>query len=123
MKKKSLLLIDNSLVLMDITGRILERAGFSVRCALGCGEAREYLLDFSPEVIILENNLPDGNGLEFCKELHEKNNAPIMFTSDNKDDELPALKAGASDYMKKPFDHEIMKVRINILLEMSASQQ
>jgi len=111
-----ILLIDGSQVLMDITKRILERAGYSVRCAIGFAEARKLLTEFEPDGIVLENDLPDGHGIEYCRELRENSAAPIMFFSNTKEDELPALLAGATDFLKKPFDYDVMKARIGVMI-------
>ena len=121
MKRKNILLINNSQVFMDITKRILERDGYTVKCAAGLAGARELLMDFSPDGIVLENDLPDVKGLDCCRELHQKTAAPIIFISNDKDDELPALQAGANDFLKKPFDYEIMKARLNLILNEKTS--
>ena len=117
MQKNTLLLVDNSQVLMDLTKKILERAGYSVRCAVGITDAQEQLMDFAPDGIILESDLPDGKGLDFCCELRKESDIPIMFLSNDKEDELPALEAGANDFLKKPFDYAIIKARINVMLD------
>jgi CheY-like chemotaxis protein len=119
--KKSLLIINHSQVLMDYFSKILEQAGYSVRCAVGIAGAKEQLADYEPDGIILDNDLPDGNVFEYCSGLREKSGVPIMFMSDKKDDELSALQAGATDFLKKPFDFEILKARIGIMLNLTAN--
>ena len=98
MLRKTILLIDGSQVFMDITKRILERAGYAVWCASGFKVAQELLIDLTPDGIILENDLPDIKGIDYCKRLREEIAAPIMFLSNVKDDELEALQAGATDF-------------------------
>lgn len=120
MPEKKLLLINNSHVLMEITKKILEREGYTVRCASGLAGAREQLIDFTPDGIVTESELPDGNGLCFCRELRSEIDVPIMLLSNIREDELPALQAGANDFLKKPFDYEILKARINVMLYGSA---
>ncbi|MCL1834818.1 MAG: response regulator [Oscillospiraceae bacterium] len=115
---KRLLLINSSQVLMDITKKILQRAGYTVRCAVGAKGAREILTDYSPDGIILDNELPDTSGIDFFAELRSKSAAPIMIVSNEKDDALPALQAGASDFLKKPFDYDIMAARIEVMLSL-----
>jgi len=115
-KSKKLLLINSSQVLMKITARILEREGYTVRCAVGRADATEQLMDFMPDAIILNDDLPDIDGLDYCRELHENYDIPIMFLSGLRDDKLPALQAGANDFIKRPFDFEILKSRINSML-------
>ena len=118
MLRKTLLLVDGSQVLMDITRKILERTGYSVRCASGAAGAREMLIDFEPDGIILDSELSDESGLEFCRELRKTHTTPVLFLSSSKEDELPALQSGSSDFLKKPFDYEIFKARISVLLNI-----
>ena len=116
MLRNAILLVDNSQVLMDLTRKTLERSGYNVRCAAGLEVMREHLATFAPDVIVLDQKLPDGTGIDMCRELRNHYTTPIMFTSDTKDDEFPSLQAGASDFLKKPFDYEIFKARIAALL-------
>ena len=116
MKRKTLLLINSSQVLLDLTRKILERAGYSVRCAVGSTVAKELLMDYTPDGIILENDLPDGSGLDYCRELRKECAVPIMFLSKSKDDQQPAMQAGANYFLKKPFDYEVMKDQLNLML-------
>ena len=105
---------------MDITRKILERAGYSVRCAVGLAGAKEMFSDYQPDGIVLDNTLPDGKGLDYCRELREQSDVPILFVSENREDEIPALQAGADDFMKKPVDFDIMKARIGAMLHAKA---
>ena len=118
MQKKTLLIIDNSQVLMDLTKRILERIDYSVRCAYGIAGAHELLMDYTPDGIMLEKDLPDGCGFEFCRELRKARDIPIMCFSGSKEDEAQAKSAGANDFLKKPFDFEIMKIRLNAMMDV-----
>ena len=120
MKRKTLLLIGSSQVLMDLTKKILERANYSVRCTVGIAGAREHFIDFTPDGIVLDNDLPDGKGLDYCRELRKESTLPIMFLSNSKEDELPALQAGVNDFLKKPYDHCIMIARIGTMLQTGA---
>ena len=121
MNGKKLLLIGQDDVLIELTKRILERSGCSVSCVIGLTGAEERLLSFSPDGIILDNVLSNGNGHELCRALRSKTNAPIMYTSTNGDDELPALQAGATDYLKKPYDNDVFKARLGVMLNMKTS--
>jgi len=115
--RKIILLINGSQVFMDITKKILERAGYSVRCASEFRVAQELFMDFTPDGIILGDDLPDIKGLDYCRQLRGKSAVPIMFLSNTKDDELEALQAGATDFLKKPFDYNILKARISVMLK------
>jgi len=102
---------------MDLTKKILERANYSVRCAVGIAGAQEHFIDFTPDGIVLDNDMPDGKGLDYCRELRKESSLPIMFLSNSKEDELPALQAGVNDFLKKPYDHCIMIARIGTMLQ------
>ena len=115
-QQKAIMLINSEQILMDITGRILERAGYAVRTAIGSAGAEELLADYTPDAIMLSNELPDAEGLEYCRELRKKISVPIMYMSNNREDELQALKAGANDFLKKPFDSEILKYRLSVMM-------
>ena len=123
MQKKTILLINGSQELMDITKKILERAGYTVQCAVGGRTACDLLDEFVPDGIVLENDLSDVVGVEYCRELRKKLAIPIMIISKNKDDELHAFRAGASDFLKKPFDYEIFKARIYVMLKQKSTEQ
>ena len=114
--QKALLLIYGDQELMSLTKRILERVGFSVHGVTGLAGARGYFADIKPDLVIIGNDLPDGNGLDYCRELRQGSGVPILFVSGNRDDELPALQARANDFIKKPYIFDIMLARINIVL-------
>ena len=113
---KTLLLTGSSRTLMDLSKRKLERAGYSVYCADGVAEAADLVSSLAPDGIFLINNFHDGNGIELCRELRKACAIPIIYSSNSKDDELPALQAGANDFIKKPFDFEILTARVDIML-------
>ena len=116
MTKKTILLIDECKVVMDLTKRMLERVGHSVRVAESRSEALEFLQKSTPDCIVLDIRLPDIDGLDYCRELRRKSDVPILFISCNKDDEVPALHAGANDFMKSPFNYDVLKARLSVML-------
>ena len=115
-QKKALLLVGASQALMDITKKILERVGYSVYCANETVAVWEQLSQEPPDAIILLDNLEDGYEIEFCSELRKATAIPILYTSNSKEDELFALQAGANDFLKKPFDYNILKARLSVML-------
>ena len=81
--------------------------------------AKEQLLLISPSLIILDVNLPDGNGIEFLKELkqHSPSVPVILLTANDTDLEIvQGLEAGADDYITKPFSLSVLRARINTQL-------
>jgi len=70
------------------------------------------------DLALLDIALPDGNGLELCRKLHEKSNLPVIFLTamDTPQDMIEGFRAGCDDYIAKPFDIDILKCRINAVL-------
>jgi DNA-binding response OmpR family regulator len=97
------------------------RGGYIVRTAKSLAEAAEHLDDYVPDAIVLDVNLPDGNGLEFLKELRGKKSidVPVLILTALSDssDEIKALQAGGDDYISKPFDNAILLARLKRLLQ------
>ena len=117
MGKKTLLLIDRSRTLMELTGKILKRAGYSVFFEERLAGAREWLGKHTPDGIIMENELPDGVGIDFLRELRNESRIPVLVLSADEEDELPVLRSGANDFLKKPCDYSVLVARIDVMLD------
>lgn len=71
---------------------------------------------------MLDVNLPDGSGLDFCSEVREKNNVPIIFltANDMELDIVAGLTCGADDYITKPFSLAVLRARVEAVLRRTA---
>lgn len=78
----------------------------------------EQLLDDSVRLIILDVNLPDGNGVDFCRKIRRTNNVPIIFltANDMEIDIVTALESGGDDYITKPFSLAVLRARVNAVI-------
>ena len=80
----------------------------------------------NPEVdlIILDINLPDGNGFEYLKELRKKSEVPVIILTANdlETDEVMGLELGADDYITKPFSLMVLRARIEKVLKKNRIQ-
>lgn len=76
------------------------------------------MLDDSIDLMILDINLPDGNGLDFCKEIRKTSQIPIIFltANDMEIDIVAGLESGADDYITKPFSLAVLRARVNTVL-------
>lgn len=81
-------------------------------------EARKALERYPFDLLIFDINLPDGNGLEFCRELKRKIQIPIaLLTAKGMEmDIVKGLESGADDYITKPFSLMVLRARIRTLL-------
>ena len=86
--------------------------------ARSIAEARAQFARTEPDCLILDCNLPDGNGFDFCREVMSRRPVPVLFLTvrDSEADEVAAFQAGAYDYMKKPFSLMVLKERVRRLL-------
>ena len=92
--------------------------GFNVISAFTLNEDREKLDKENIDIIILDCNLPDGSGFDFCKNIREKYTNPIIFLTacDTELDIITGLRIGADDYITKPFSINILRERVSTVL-------
>lgn len=93
-----------------------------------CGkvaEARAAVFERKIDLMILDINLPDGNGLEFCRDIKTKKDIPaVMLTAKNMEmDIVKGLECGADDYITKPFSLMVLRARIRALLRRTTKEE
>lgn len=82
-------------------------------------EAKKAKLDRDADLIILDINLPDGNGFDYLRELRKSSNVPVIILTANdlETDEVMGLELGADDYITKPFSLMVLRARIEKVLQ------
>ncbi len=88
--------------------------------------AKEQLLCQIPNLILLDLNLPDGNGLELLQELCTNSNKPpviLLTANDTDEDVVNGLEKGADDYITKPFSLTVLRARVNTQLRKSYNEK
>ena len=87
-------------------------------------EARKELKNKEFDLLLLDINLPDGNGLEFCREIRSMLKVPIalLTVKDMELDIVKGLESGADDYITKPFSLMVLRARIRALLRRNNSE-
>lgn len=80
--------------------------------------AREQLKSEVYALVILDINLPDGNGLDLLKEIKSSTNTPVILltANDMETDIVYGLELGAADYVTKPFSLAVLRARVNTQL-------
>lgn len=117
-----ILVVEDDLMLSTGLCFELDAAGYATQAAYNCKKA-EYLIDqerFS--LVILDINLPDGNGFELCKRIKEiYSDIPVIFLTANdlEEDVLSGYDMGAEDYITKPFCMPILLKRVAVALRHS----
>ncbi len=121
MQEKTLILLveDNPAEAAMVTDA-LEEAGYETYTAEDGKQGMEQFQNQPIDLVILDVMLPDENGYEIAKKIRAiDEEIPIIFlTSKNmKDDEISGFNAGGDDYVAKPFDNELLLLRIKALLK------
>ena len=114
---KTCLIVDDSRIIRKVARRMLEAQGFEVDEAADGAEALAWCATATPDLIVLDWNMPVMDGLTFLKRLRAQpggNASKVLFcsieTEASRIDE--ALAAGADDYMMKPFDGDILASKV-----------
>jgi DNA-binding response OmpR family regulator len=116
-EQHKILYVEDNPDLLRLTREMLERRNYAVTTAATLAEAREQVALAPPDIILLDNNLPDGMGIDFLRELRKTSKIPvIMVTSLSGAAQMEALEAGCDDYVRKPYDRNDLMERIKSLL-------
>jgi len=114
-----ILLVEDDLMLREGLSELLTGEGYAVTAAASAKAAREAVGEGNPALILLDVGLPDGNGVELCREWRaEGRTLPILFLT-AQDEEVSivrGLDAGGNDYVTKPFRMLELLSRIRALL-------
>lgn len=103
--------------LRSLLGWHLQQVGCWVHQSADFHQAREVFLDRQPSLVILDSELPDGNGLEFCRWIQQQRQSMILMLSarSTEADIVAGLRAGADDYLTKPFGMQEFLARVDAL--------
>ena len=124
-----LLLIDDDTRLTSMVGDYLRGAGFDIEIANSLSQARQALQGSAvPDAMILDLMLPDGDGLDYCRELRGHavtRRVPLLMLTARGEpmDRILGLELGADDYLPKPFEPRELLARLKALLRRAAPDQ
>lgn len=114
-----ILVADDDPEIRKLLARYIESQGFAVSLAATCAELHERLATQGIDLIVLDVMLPDGSGLDLCRDLRAKrSNVPIILLTALKEevDRIVGLEIGADDYLGKPFNPRELIARIRAVL-------
>jgi two-component system, OmpR family, response regulator len=103
--------------LRSLLGWHLQQAGYWVYQAADLQQGREIFQQRQPNLVILDSELPDGDSIEFCRWLQQQQQALILMLSarNTEADIVTGLRAGADDYLTKPFGMQEFLARVEAL--------
>lgn len=121
----TILLVEDNPHIMKINAEVLALHGYEVLRAETAAEARKQLSWHPVNLIVLDIMLPDGNGVELCRELKLRYHIPILFLTalGENQDVVEGLRAGGDDYLPKPYDLEVLVARVEARLRADADSR
>ncbi len=113
-----ILVVDDDEHIRDIVRFALESVGHQVTEAADGREALERFSAAPAELVVLDVLMPEQDGLEVCRQLRERSEAPILFLSSRDDevDRIVGLEVGGDDYVTKPFSPRELVARVKAML-------
>ena len=116
--RNTILIVEDEESYQDALNVGLSVEGFVVVGATNIAEARVLLLSAKPDLVLLDVMLPDGSGIDYCRELHDTTHIPvIMVTARTSEvDVVLGLEIGAADYVTKPYRLRELVARIRAVL-------
>lgn len=121
-EQHTILVVEDETSIASFVSAYLRNAGYGVRTAVTGREAVAELTAAQPALIVLDLNLPDGDGVELCRRIRRTSDVPILMLTARDDDvdKIIGLEVGADDYMTKPFNPRELVARVKSVLRRAA---
>jgi DNA-binding response OmpR family regulator len=121
--KRTILLVEDEESITTPLAEALERDGFEPTIAHTAADALARARQARPDLVLLDLMLPDGSGLDVCRELRASSSVPIIILSARGEeaDRVVGLELGADDYVVKPFSAREVIARIRAVLRRAAA--
>jgi two-component system response regulator RegX3 len=122
-QKRTILLVEDEESITTPLAEALERDGFHTEIAHTVADALGRGRTLRPDLVLLDIGLPDGSGLDVCRELRSSSNVPIIILSARGEeaDRVVGLELGADDYVVKPFSAREVIARVRAVLRRASA--
>ena len=117
--KYDCLIVDDEEVLARNTCEYFNMFEIKTFVTFSIAEAEAFFKENDASLLLLDINLGDGSGFEFCKKIRETKNIPILFISarNTDDDKIIALNIGGDDYIEKPYSLGVLLAKVRVVLK------
>lgn len=114
-----ILIVEDNKKLADELSVLLSRSGYDCNILQNFENAVEDVINYGPDLLLLDINLPVYDGYYILREIRSRSNVPVIIvTSRNSDmDELMGMNLGADDFITKPYNHNILIARITRIFD------
>lgn len=109
---KKIFIFDDNADILELCTLILNEAGYEIKTSASSNDIVDQVQAYMPDIILMDNWLPDIGGIEATQTLKshpELKHIPVIYFSANNDVSTLAQKAGADNYLSKPFDIEALE--------------
>ncbi|MBO7516308.1 MAG: response regulator transcription factor [Spirochaetia bacterium] len=122
--KASVVIIEDIKEMSDLIQLYVKREGMDTTVFDNAEDALVYLKENTPDLILLDINLPGMDGFEFLNIYHKQSDCPVLIVSarDSDEDIIMALGYGADEFVTKPFSPKVLMARIRALLRRKQSE-
>ncbi len=122
---KQIAIVEDEVLMREELAEMLDRAGYKTMALDNFEDATKTLLHLSPDLVLLDLNLPGTGGFQICRDLKQNSAIPVLVLTsrDQMQDELYALKLGADEYLTKPCRRERLLARIANVLKRYEGRQ
>ena len=118
-----IMVVDDELAAREMVGDYLKMHGFEVTLCDGGGSLRRAMQDATPDLVVLDLNMPEEDGLSIVRDIKAKSNIPIIMLTATASpiDRVVGLELGADDYIPKPCELRELVARIRSVLRRGAA--
>jgi len=118
---QKILIVEDDIIMCGGVKAFLEEKGYKADCAYTFSGAKDALVQ-PYQLVILDINLPDGSGMDLCREIRDRGGTPVIFltANDTEQDMIQGFQAGCDDYIAKPFSVELLLRRVMAVLRRSS---
>ncbi len=122
---RRLLVIEDDKRIRDELCVLLERNGYEAVALTDLSDVAEQILSSSPDLVLLDLNLPGVDGQYVCRAVRRKSQVPLIVVTsrDNDMDELLALSLGADDFVTKPYNDQVLLAHVASVLKRGYGEQ
>lgn len=116
---QNILVVEDDPDLNQAIGYALQKTGYGVYSAAFIKRGKKLFKEKRIDLVLLDVNLPDGEGFSFCKWIKAQKEVPVIYLTarDLEEDALEGYESGAEDYVTKPFSMKILLRKIEVILK------